>query len=64
MAQLLWGNWWDFCLGVVERGYNSFGVTVITHIRTSRLRITGTVPPSTICHHGQSRVNLTSTVYS
>jgi len=45
VAQLHWGNWWVFYLGVLERGYNGFGVTLITHIHMSSLRITGIVPP-------------------
>jgi len=43
VAQLLWGDWGVFYLGAAERGYNGFGVTLIIHIHTSSLRITGTV---------------------
>jgi len=38
--QLLMGNWCIFYPSEAERGYNGFGVTLITHIHTSRLRIT------------------------
>jgi len=43
--QLLMGNWCVFYPSEAEKWYNGFGVTLITHIHTSRLKITGTVPP-------------------